>query len=35
LPLTGFPNLSAASFSLHRPTIFRWVAFLGLHPSGA
>jgi hypothetical protein len=34
LPLAGFLNLSAASISLRRPTVFRWVAFLGFHPSG-
>jgi hypothetical protein len=34
VPLSGFPNLSAASFSLRPPAIFRQVAFLGFCPSG-
>jgi hypothetical protein len=33
-PLTGFPNLSAASVSHDRPTFFRQVALLGFRPSG-
>jgi hypothetical protein len=32
--LTGFLNLSATSSSPYRPTIFRWVAFLGLALQG-
>jgi len=34
VPLTGFLNLAAASFSLRPPAIFRQVALLGFHPSG-
>ena len=34
VPLTGFPNLAAASLSLRRPAIFRQVALLGFGPTG-
>jgi hypothetical protein len=34
VPLTGFLNLSATSSSLHRPTIFRWVALVGFTLQG-
>jgi hypothetical protein len=33
-PLTGFPNLAAASISRDRPALFRQVALLGFRPSG-
>jgi hypothetical protein len=34
VPLTGFPNLAAASISRDRPPLFREVALLGFRPSG-
>lgn len=34
VPLAGFLNLPAVSSSLHRPTIFRWVALLGFPLQG-
>jgi len=34
-PLAGFPNLTAASSSPHRPAIFRQVTFMGFYPTGS